>query len=159
MNTHIKIIIVQIMFLMIVVAGIYFVYPKAEVYVNGNLVKIVSVSAKVIIISENPDFTNPVYIDTEKTKNVYFNIKPGAYYWKSDNGIIESFSKKFTVNSEVGMKINRTGNESNLVNVGNVKINITKGEDGVFVGHIILEPEQSEKIDDKNESYVGRQTG
>jgi hypothetical protein len=157
MKTPIKIIIGQVMFLMIAIAGIYLIYPRAEVDINGNFVKINSINAKVIMISENPDFTNPRYIDTENVKNISLEIKPGTYYWKSDNGIIESFSNKFTVNSEVGMKINRTENESGLINVGNVKINVAKGKDGVMVGRIILDTGESEKIEDRNESYTGRQ--
>jgi len=36
--------------------------------------------------------------------------------------------------------------EDELVNIGNVKINVTKSKSGVMVGHIILEPEESEEI-------------
>ncbi len=158
-KTHIKAISVQIIFLMLIGIGIYLAYPKADVSVNGNFVKINSENSKVIVISENPDFTNPRYFETGDIKNISFSLKPGTYYWKSDNGIIESFSNKFTIESEVGMEIKRTGNQSNLVNVGNVKINVTRGKDGVMVGRIILDTGESEKIEDKGENYVGRQDG
>jgi len=54
------------------------------------------------------------------------------------------------------MLVNRTGNESGLVNVGNVKLKVAKNEEGVLIGHIVLEPEESEKIEDDGE-YIGGQ--
>ncbi len=158
MNKHIKVIMAQGIFLVLVLTVIYFVYPKTEIIVNGNLVDFNSINANVIIISENPDFSNPRYLDAEKGKKVSFELRPGTYYWKADNGIIEGLENKFTIESEVGLGINKTENETDLVNIGNVKINVTKNKEGVMVGHIILEPEESEKIEDKpEEKYTGRQ--
>jgi hypothetical protein len=151
------IVLIQVAILAIVVIGLFALYPRAQVNVNGNFVKFNSINAKVIVMSENPDFINPRYLDLNEIGNVSFNLKPGTYYWKSDNGIIEGMKNEFTINSEVGLAINRTENESDLVNVGNVKINVTKGKEGIMVGHIILEPEQDEKIDDAGENYTGRQ--
>ena len=34
-----------------------------------------------------------------------------------------------------------------MKNVGDVKVNVTKTKEGGFVGYIILEPDESEKID------------
>jgi len=150
----------QMIFLVAVLTVIYFAYPKAEAIVNGNSVNFNSINANVIIISENPDFSNPSYINVSEKNNVSFILEPGEYYWKSDNGIIESWKNKFTIKSEVGLKIKRNQskeNESELVNIGNVKLNITKGEDGVIVGHVILSPDESEKIEDSG-NYTGRQT-
>lgn len=158
MNKHIVMITAQAIFLILVIALLYSFYPKTEASVNGNWIKFNSINANVIIISENPDFSNPRYIDLSERKNISFNLKPGIYYWKSDNGVIEGMKHKITINSEVGLGINKTENETDLVNIGNVKINVTKTEEGVMVGHIILEPEQSEKIEDKG-NYAGRQEG
>lgn len=156
MNKHIIVIMGQAIFLVLVLAGIFFIYPRANVYVNGNIARFDSINANVIVISENPDFSNPRYIDFSESKNFSFDLRPGTYYWKSDNGIIEGMSHEFTIDSEVGVSINRSDNESNLVNVGNVKVNVTKNENGVMVGRIILEPDESQKIED-NGGYVGRQ--
>lgn len=157
MNKHLKIIIGQGIFLVMVITALYFMYPRAEINVNGNFVKFNSINANVIIISENPDFSNPRYINLNETKNFSFNLSPGKYYWKSDNGVISGFKNEFTIDSKVGLLINRSENESDLVNVGNVKINVTKSEGGIMVGHIILEPDEREGINDKNETYTGRQ--
>lgn len=157
MNKHKIIIGVQIIFLILIGIVIYLLYPRADVSVNGDFVRFNSINANIIAISENPDFSNARYLDLNEKKNLSLNLKPGKYYWKSDNGMIESLKHEFVINSEVGLGIERNESESDLVNIGNVKINITKNEKGVMVGHIILEPEQSEKIEDKDEQYLGRQ--
>lgn len=159
MNKHIKIIGIQVIFVVVALAVLYFLYPKTSMNLEENLVRFNSINAKVIMISENPDFSNPRYLDTKKGKEVLFELPPGTYYWKADNGIIEGLKNEFTIESEVGLEIKRNQskeNEGELVNIGNVKINVTKSKEGVMVGHIILEPEESEKIEDKGE-YTGRQ--
>lgn len=156
MNNHLKIIIGQGIFLILVFTAIYFVYPKTEVLVNGNIVSFNSINANVIMISENPDFSNPRYLDLSERKNITFDLEPGKYYWKADNSIIEGLKNEFTIDSEVGLGVNRNENETDLVNIGNVKINVTKDERGIMVGHIILEPDVSEDIDDSGQ-YIGRQ--
>ena len=158
MNKHIKIILLQMIFLVGVFIAIYFAYPKTELEVEGNFVKFKSINSNVIIISENPDFSNPRYLEVGKGENLSFNLKPGTYYWKASNGIIEGLKNKFTIQSEVGLGIEHEENETKLVNIGNVKINITKNKRGVMVGHIILEPNESEKIEDSGK-YIGRQNG
>ena len=150
MNKHIKIVAAQALFLLIVMAGIYFIYPRTDAYVNGNAVSFESVNAKNIIISQNPDFSNSRAIDINK--NVSLNLEPGVYYWKASNNLIEGWSRKFEIDSEVGLEVE---NDSELVNIGNVKVNVTKSREGVMVGHIILEPDEKEKIENGN--YEGRQ--
>ena len=152
-----KIIMLQVLMLLVIAMALFLLYPRAEVSVSGNVVRF-SGNADIIVISENPDFTNPRFIDLSEFNEVVLNLKPGIYYWKPDNGIIEGFSDSFVIDSEVGLLINRTDNETDLVNVGNVKIKIEKSEGGVTVGRIILEPEQSEIIEDSG-IYKGGQDG
>ncbi len=158
MNQHIKIILGQLIFLAAAFALIFMLYPKIAVNVNGNAVSFSTINANVIVISENPDFSNPRYIDFGNEKNLSFSLKPGTYYWKPANNFIEGLGKKFIIESNVGMKINRTENESELVNVGDVKINVTKTKEGITIGYIILEPDEGEGIDDAEDvNYTGRQ--
>ena len=158
MNKHIKIIIFQGIFLLLVLGVLYFLYPKTSIELTENLVNFKTINANVIIISENPDFSNPRYLEVEKGKEISFSLNPGKYYWKSSNGYIEGMKKEFTINSEVGMKINTEENESNLVNIGNVKISVRKNNEGVMVGRIILEPDEEQEIENKeNETYIGEQ--
>ena len=158
MNKHIKIVAMQLIFLALVLAFVYFMYPKAEVNVKGNIVNFKSINAKVIAISEAPDFSNPKYIELNESYNFSFILEPGTYYWKADNGLISGFKNEFKINSEVGMKINKKENESELKNIGNVKINVTRTKEGVMVGRIILEPDEAEKIEDETgNKYIGRE--
>jgi hypothetical protein len=159
MNNHRKIIAIQALFLVVVFIALYLLYPKADITLSGNVVSFDSTNAETIIISENPDFSNPRYIDVKEKGNFSFNLPPGTYYWKTTNGLIQGVEHELTIKSEVGMKIAREkGNESKLVNIGNVKINVTKNKKGVMVGHIVLEPNQSQEIqDEKDEKYTGRQ--
>jgi hypothetical protein len=157
MNKHIKIIAMQAVFLIFVIVLLYILYPKTNIDVNGDFVKFSSINAKVIMISNNPDFSNPRYIEIAPGENVTFDFTPGTYYYKPDNGIIQGLKKEFTIESQVGMRVEKKENDSNLVNIGNVKINVTKSKNGMMVGRIILEPEGREKIEDKDEMYKGGQ--
>lgn len=152
-----KIIIMQVISLAVVVIVLYFLYPKANLDVERNSVNFKSINANVIIFSENPDFSNPKYIEIREKKSLSFNLEPGTYYWKASNNFIEGLQKSFTIPSEVGLGINEEPESENaeLVNIGNVKVNVTKSKEGVMVGYIILEPNESEKAEPAE--YTGRQ--
>ena len=156
-----KIILVQGIFLVVVAIALYMLYPKTILELNGNVVNFKAVNANVIVLSENPDFSNPRYFDMSENKNAIFELPTGTYYWKSANKFIQGLENKFIIDSEVGLKINRNeseDNESEIENIGNVKVNITRTKEGIMVGHIILQPDETEKITDKEEEgYVGRQ--
>jgi hypothetical protein len=155
MNTHIKIIGAQAIFLIVIIGVVYFMYPWIDINVNGNDINFKSINANVIIISENPDFSNSRYLEMGKNENISLNLRPGTYYWKSGNSYIQGLGRKFEIKSEVGMEIE---NGSDLVNIGNVKINVTRTKEGVMVGYIVLEPNESEKVDNnKSDQYIGRQ--
>ena len=157
MNKHIKIIIAQVIFLAIISSAVYLIYPKTNVEVDGTIVNFKSINANVVVISENPDFSNPYYLDMTRRKIISFDLEPGTYYWKASNNYIEGLKKELKIESEIGMEIKRGGEgEARLENIGNVKINITKSDDGIMVGHIILSPDDEEEIEDKGE-YTGRQ--
>jgi len=153
---HWHVILAQALFLAIIFGFIFVFYPSTDVSINGNFVKFDSINSKVIVISENPDFSNPHYIDLREMDNVGFSLEPGIYYWKPSNSLIEGFARKFVIDSEVGLGIEREDDNVSLVNIGNVKVNVTKNKDGIMVGRVILEPEESQEIEDKGE-YVGRE--
>ena len=153
-KAHKIFIVAQIAFAIIVVIALFILYPRAKLDLEGNIVNFNTINANVIILSANPDFSNPRFIDIES--NVSFNLKPGKYYWKAGNGIIEGLSKEFEIKSEVGLSIIEKGNGKEIQNVGNVKVNVSKTADGSFVGHIILEPDEGEEIENEGE-FTGRQ--
>lgn len=147
-------VIAQLIFVSVILIGIFLLYPKAKIDLEGNKVMFKSINANVIILSSNPDFSNPRFLDIEE--NVSFNLKPGKYYWKAGNGILESFSDEFEIKSDVGLQILEKDGEYSLKNVGDVKINVSRTKEGGFVGHIILGPEESDEIENEG-IYTGRQ--
>lgn len=57
----------------------------------------------------------------------------------------------------MGLEINKNEDEDlEIQNVGNVKINITKTDEGITVGYIRLGPTETEEILDEG-LYTGRQ--
>jgi len=148
-------IVMQTAIAVIALLSFVFVYPRVALSINGNTVNFNPINARTIIISNNPDFSNSRYVDLDS--NTTFNLKPGKYYWKASNGIVSGISKEFIIESEVALKIEEIDNEKELINVGNVKLNVSRTKDGMFVGNIILEPEEGEKISE--EEYTGRQHG
>lgn len=158
---HVKIIVVsQIILLAAALIAMYFLYPRTDFTLEGTLVRFSSLNANVIIISENPDFSNPRYLDFGERNNLSFDLKPGKYYWKASNNFIEGLKKEFVIQSEVGMKVDiKEGtNQTRLANIGNVKINVTKNKQGMMVGYIILDANQSEEIENSG-IYTGRENG
>ncbi len=157
MNKYMKILVVlQAVLVIGVLSGVYFLYPKISMNVEGTVVNFQRINANVIIISENPDFSNPRYLDFEGRDNISFSLKPGTYYWKASNEYLEGLKKDFTIDSEVGMKVEVDEKGSKLINVGNVILSVIRNKEGVMVGHIILEPNSSEEIENSGE-YVGGQ--
>lgn len=155
----------QLILVVGVLSFVYFAYPRAVVNVEDDFVKFSSVNANVIMISENSDFSNPRYLNFNESDSFGFEFKPGVYYWKPMNSLLGGFSKEFVVDSVVGLEKQGVTADSGveeedvrLVNIGNVKLNVSNGEGGVMVGHIILEPLDSEVIEDKGE-YMGVQDG
>jgi len=143
----------QAIFVILILIVVFVLYPRAKVEVDGNKVSFSAINANAVILSASPDFSNARVIDLNET--VSFNLKPGRYYWKASNGIIESFSDEFSIDSDVGLKIIEKNGKEELKNVGNVKVNVTRTVNGTFIGHIILEPVDSEEINEGE--YLGRQ--
>jgi hypothetical protein len=147
-----KIIMMQAIFLIGIAIAIFIFYPKMKIEVNGSNLNFNSINANAILISDNAEFSNARYVELGKGEEVNLNLKPGTYYWKASNKYLEGIKQKIEIDSEVGMKIE---NES-IENIGNVKINVTKNSQGELIGHVILEPEQAEKIENETE-FIGRQ--
>lgn len=145
----------QLILVALFLVAVFILYPRANLELNGNTVRFSSGNAKLIIISNNPDFSNSRYIDMNDSA-ISFNLKPGTYYWKASNDIIEGFSDKFTIDSDIGLQIIEKGGNYTLKNVGDVKINVSRTKDGGFVGRIILEPDDISDIENKG-IYTGRQ--
>lgn len=153
----IVIILVQVLFICLVLVVLYFLYPNVDVSVSGDFVKFYSDDDSIIEISMTEDFSDPRYLDMANFSNVSFDLEPGTYYWRSYNGLIKGRINQFTIESVVGLGIEGEGNDTNLINIGNVRLNVTKNKDGQMIGRIILDVEGGVNIENEGEEYIGGQ--
>lgn len=152
-----KLLLAQLIFLILAFVLIFIFYPKAELDVNGSFVRFNSINSNVIVISDNPEFLNPRYIDFKDANNFSVKLNPGKYYYKSYNNLLESFDNEFEIDSVVGLDLDEYEKDRELINVGNVKINVTKNSKGELIGNIELVPDETKKEDKIGDEYVARQ--
>lgn len=151
-----KMIITEVILILLIVIMIYILYPKIDYSISGEVVRFTSENSDLMIFSENIDFSNPKYVNFENNKAIV-KLEPGKYYLKAANNFVKGFVKVIEINSKVGLGINRDeSDEVEIENIGNVKINITKTEEGITVGYIQLSPSDSEEIEDDG-LYTGRE--
>ena len=77
--------------------------------------------ADALLIDDNLDFTTPDEYSLEDGLRI--DLKPGKYYWKAV-GILESEIRTLTINSEINLELKFNGNNYNVMNVGNIKLNV-----------------------------------
>ena len=147
--------------LILVVGGFMFIYffsphldyPKNNQTFDSSKVDFRFRNANVILIDNNPDFRNASEIDIKKTNMTSFNFRPGTYYWKAV-GLIESNPNVFTVNSNVGLELSEEN--SSIINVGNVPLNINEKSSSGISGLAILDIQVEYPVDISNKSvYQG----
>ena len=113
-------------------------------------------NANVILIDDNPDFSSPEEIFVED--NLVINFKPGVYYWRI-KGISESTVRKLTIVSEVNLKVRKAeGDQENkydLVNAGNVPLEVDIFENGSLRTDVILGVDESTEA--SGTKFIGRQ--
>jgi len=97
-----------------------------------------------ILIDDNPQFSSPDEIYAKD--NLIINLKPGVYYWKVV-GVDESEIRELTIKSEVDLRLNEKDGLYEVVNGGNVELDVEIFNKGVFVGKIVLEPEESYSVE------------
>ncbi len=108
--------------------------------------------ANLILIDENLDFSSPNEYYVED--NLVINLKPGIYYWKVQ-GIRASDVRQFTLKSEVNLKIKDVGDEYEVINGGNTRLNVEVYEDGRLRDNLILDVDESEKAE--GDKFIGGQ--
>ena len=97
----------------------------------------------VILIDDNLEFSSPQRIEVED--NLIINLKQGKYYWKIE-GVLESDVREFTILSEVNLKLKRINNKYEIVNAGNVELDVEVYENRSFVGNIILDIDEIKEV-------------
>ncbi|MEI6058571.1 MAG: hypothetical protein WCP89_02260 [archaeon] len=146
-------------------AILFFVYlsaPRLEAPLNGAVIREDFVQfkfsgAEMILVDDNEDFSSPKMLNVSDLSSIGIGMKPGKYYWKAV-GNVESFTRSFVIDSNVGLELNK--NESKLKNVGNVETNVTKEYQGTLGGLVILDVGVEYNVNMTNETiYRGEQNG
>jgi len=106
----------------------------------------------IILIDDNLEFSSPQKIYAED--NLIINLKEGKYYWKIES-VLESEVREFTIISEVNLKLKSVGNKYEIVNIGNVKLDVGIYENNLLTENIILDIDESEEI--SGTKFVGMQ--
>jgi hypothetical protein len=116
------------------------IYPLNNGYYDDSVINFNFRNANIIVVDEDPMFSSPQEIDIREVNITKIRFPPGKYYWKAI-GILESPVKSFTINSKVGLEYKEQN--SSIVNVGNVKINVSeensKGISGLAIVDIGIE--------------------
>lgn len=98
-----------------------------------------------ILIDDNMEFSSPTEIYVED--NLVINLKPGVYYWKVD-GLLESEVRRLEIVSEVDLKLKMIdGGESyEVVNSGNVVLDVDVYENGTFREKVVLDVDEGREV-------------
>ncbi len=99
--------------------------------------------ADTILIDDNLEFSSPMQLHAEN--NLIVNLKPGKYYWKI-RGARESKVNTLTIVSEIDLRLRDSGNQYELVNAGNNKLNVDIYNGSALTGNIILEREEKQNV-------------
>jgi len=156
MNKTKTIIVVQLIFIIGVVAFIYgfaprLYYPTGNIVLEDGNVDFSFKNAQIILIDDNQKFVSPLEINLENS-GANATLEPGTYYWKAV-GILESSVKELTVESRVGLEINQE--KLTLRNIGNVPLNLTleNGSEGIVILDVGVEYLINKSGDYRGEQY------
>lgn len=73
-----------------------------------------------VYVDDNKEFTSPMVIKTSM-RNYPLKLEPGVYFWKIKAGGVSSPTKRFTLDSDVSIKVY----DNSLENDGNVDLNVS----------------------------------
>ena len=97
----------------------------------------------VILIDDNLEFTSPEKIYAED--NLVINLKAGKYYWKVE-GLVESEIREITIMSEVNLKIKKSADKFEIVNAGNVKLDVEVYDNESKVDNLVLDIDEEKEV-------------
>src|SRR3989344_8726141 len=93
--------------------------------------------ANEILIDDNLDFSSPRRILAED--DLVINLEPGIYYWKVRNdGVLNSEIRKLEVNSQVALRLEESEKGYDLVNAGDVPLEVDVFNNGTLTGKVTL---------------------
>lgn len=153
-----KIIIAEIILVIGILIYLFFsiipkqIYPlNGAVIIEPNFVFEIE-NGQEVLLSIYEDFRDYAVLN----ENSEVNLAPGTYYWKVRNNFIESEMRIFTIKGNIGLRIIEGENSSNLINSGNVDLDVEK-KTGQKVTGFILGINEIKKIEKDNSTYEGSQ--
>ena len=157
-NLEKKIVIVELIFIVGVLAYLFFSTAPNQLYpIHGMTIiepdfNIEIENGEQVLISIDENFTNPIVLD----EGSEITLKPGIYYWKVKSKFRESEVKSFVIESNVALDIKEREENYELQNSGNVDLNVTRDKKGITNGFSINVGE-SEEVEKDNSEYEGEQ--
>ena len=102
-------------------------------------------------LDDNLEFTSPMKISAQD--DLVINLKPGHYYWKVIGELGSSDVRELTIESEINLKLRKSGEGFEVVNAGNIELSVDVYEYGKLKENVILGVDESVSGD----KFVGRQ--
>lgn len=104
-------------------------------------------------VDDNPEFVSPI----EKGRPFFLDLDPGTYYWKADNSFLIG---KFTIQSEVGINLEKLEEKYRVHNVGNTDLDLEIGKNGILTGAAVLGLEGGVDLQPENNlTIIAKQRG
>ena len=108
--------------------------------------------AEVILLDDNLQFSSPEEIFAED--KFIIRLESGVYYWKA-RGAVDSDVRILTIASEVELMIRANGDKYELVNGGNVPLDVEIYDGDELIGRTILGREDKREVE--GNKFVGRE--
>lgn len=107
-----------------------------------------------VLIDDNEEFTSPERFSVEEGPVI--TLEPGTYYWKVE-GVIDSEIRELTILSVIDLKIRESDSEGRyeVVNAGNVELDVEIYDKGSLVGNVVLGVEERENV--SGNKFIGRE--
>lgn len=106
-----------------------------------------------LFIDDNMDFSSPDEYDIEDGLKI--DLNPGKYYWKAV-GVMDSEVRTLTINSEVSLELKASEDGGyEVVNVGNVRLNVDVYNETELVDRMILSVDGSRELGTEIEELEG----
>lgn len=107
-------------------------------------------NADYLYIDKNINFTNPIEVNLKDNSKI--QLEPGVYYWKAV-GVRQTEIKTLTINTLVSLKLDKTENGFNVVNSGNINLNVEVYNGSELVDEVYLESEES--VEGSGDKFIG----
>jgi hypothetical protein len=105
-----------------------------------------------LIIDDNPEFTSPEKINVKDSLVV--RLAPGTYYWKTE-GLTKSEIRKLTILSEIGLKLKKVETGYEVVNSGNLALDVEVYDNETLTEKIVLKVDESKNV--SGTKFIGGQ--